>query len=327
MYIKKLHILQIFSNLECSIFKLYTLIMCNLYTKFVSFLEICKQFSYNLVTERGNIRRPGPIPRFSDLEVIALSMAAESEEIDSENWLFESKLKECRENIPNLISRRQFNDRRKTLSKLSEQIRSRIANQMDGGEDYFCIDSAPIEVCRVARGKRSKMGKNGDPALAPDFGYCASQGNYFFGYKLHALCGLNGVIHSYDLSKASVHDINYLKDIKPQYHDCNIFGDKGYIGAEVQLDLFETANIKLECPYRLNQKDWKPTFIPFAKARKRIETLFSQLNDQFLIIRNYAKGTSGLFARIIGKVSALTALQYVNYINNKPIGRIKYALS
>ena len=90
-----------------------------------------------MVTEKGNIRRPGPIPRFSDLEVIALSMAAESEEIDSENWLFESKLKECRENIPNLISRRQFNDRRKALSRLNEQIRSRIANQMDGGEDYF----------------------------------------------------------------------------------------------------------------------------------------------------------------------------------------------
>lgn len=159
MYIKKLHMLQTFSNLECSIFKFYNLIMCNLYTKFVRFLEICKQFSYNLVTERGNIRRPGPIPRFSDLEVIALSMAAESEEIDSENWLFDSKLKECRENIPNLISCRQFNDHRKTLSNLNEQIRSRIANQIDGGEDYFCIDSAPIEVCRVARGKRSKMGE------------------------------------------------------------------------------------------------------------------------------------------------------------------------
>lgn len=317
---------QIFSNLECSTFKLYILVMCNLYAKFVRFLEICKQFSYNWVTERGNIRRPGPIPRFSDLEVIALSLAAESEEIDSENWLFESKLNECRHLIPNLVSRRQFNDRRKATSSLCEQIRGRIANHIDGGEDYFCIDSKPIEVCRPARGKRCKMGRNGDFSIASDFGYCASQGNYFFGYKLHALCGLSGVIHSYDLSKASVHDINYLKDIKPLYHDCSIFGDKVYIGAEVQLDLFETANIKLECPYRLNQKDWKPTFIPFAKARKRIETLFSQLNDQFLIIRNYAKGTSGLFARIISKISALTALQYVNYINNKPIGRIKYAL-
>ena len=326
MHRKKLHISMIFSNLVSLFIKLYNLVMCNLYTKFVKFLEICKHFSEDLVTEAGNLRRPGPVPRFSDLEVIALSMAAEAEEIDSENWLFEAKLKECRSSIPNLISRRQFNDRRKSVSPLMEQIRSRIANHIDGGEDYFCIDSKPIEVCRVARGKRCKMGRTGEFAKAPDFGYCASQGNYFFGYKLHALCGLSGVIHSYDLSKASVHDINYLNDIKPLYHDCSIFGDKGYIGAEVQLDLFETANIRLECPYRLNQKNWKPTFVPFAKARKRIETLFSQLTDQFLVIRNYAKETCGLFARIIGKVSALTALQYINYINNKPIGRIKYAL-
>ncbi|TWJ17822.1 hypothetical protein JN06_00393, partial [Bacteroides zoogleoformans] len=106
MYKKKLHISQIFSNLEYSIFKLYNLVMCNLYTKFVKILEICKEFSEDLVTEAGNVRRPGPVPRFSDLEVIALSMAAEAEEIDSENWLFEAKLKECRSSIPNLISRR-----------------------------------------------------------------------------------------------------------------------------------------------------------------------------------------------------------------------------
>ena len=78
---------------------------------------------------------------------------------------------------------------------------------------------------------------------------------------------------------------------------------------------------------RLNRKDWSPTFIPFAKARKRIETLFSQLTDQFMVIRNYAKITNGLFARIIGKISALTVSQYMNYINGKPIGRIKYALN
>ena len=110
--------------------------------------------------------------------------------------------------------------------------------------------------------------------------------------------------------------------LKHTYHDCSIYGDKGYIGADIQLDLFETAHIRLECPYRLNQKDWKPTFIPFAKARKRIETIFSQLTDQFLVIRNYAKITNGLFARIIGKISALTILQYVNFINISPLAEL-----
>ena len=79
--------------------------MCNLYTKFVRFLEICKLFSNGLVTEKGTILRPGPVPRFSDLEVIALSMAAESEEIDSENWLFCPRLV-CMPSITSKISSR-----------------------------------------------------------------------------------------------------------------------------------------------------------------------------------------------------------------------------
>ena len=127
-----------------------------------------------------------------------------------------------------------------------------------------------------------------------------------------------GLIHSFDLTKANVHDIFYLQDIKYEYLDYYILGDRSYIGAVVQMDLFETANIRLEVPYRHNQKKWKPTFIPFAKARKRIETDFSQMCDQFMICRNYAKQAVGLFARIIGKISAFTAMQYLNHINNNP---------
>lgn len=52
-----------------------------------------------------------------------------------------------------------------------------------------------------------------------------------------------------------------MKDVKLTYHDCSIYGDKGYIGAEIQLDLFETVHIRLECPYRINQKDWESAFI------------------------------------------------------------------
>lgn len=43
--------------------------------------------------------------------------------------------------------------------------------------------------------------------IAPDFGYCAAQSMYYYGYKLHAVCGVSGVIHSYDLSQANVLDM------------------------------------------------------------------------------------------------------------------------
>ena len=43
-----------------------------------------------------------------------------------------------------------------------------------------------------------------------------------------------------------------------------------------------------------NQKHWQPTFPPFAKARKRVETLFSQMvirstSIAFLFIRSLSK--------------------------------------
>ena len=44
--------------------------MHNLYTKFIKILGICKQFSNNLVNEQGNVPRRGPVPKFSDLEIV-----------------------------------------------------------------------------------------------------------------------------------------------------------------------------------------------------------------------------------------------------------------
>jgi len=40
---------------------------------------------------------------------------------------------------------------------------------------------------------------------------------------------------------------------------------------------------------RKNQYDYKKTSKHFQKEKKRIETLFSQLCDQFMIRRNYTK--------------------------------------
>ncbi|EOS13705.1 hypothetical protein C802_01548 [Phocaeicola sartorii] len=59
---------------------------------------------------------------------------------------------------------------------------------------------------------------------------------------------------------------------------------------------------------------------------KKIETLFSQLCDQFMAVRNYAKDTKELSTHIIMKINTLFILQYINKQNKKPIGRIKYAL-
>ena len=69
--------------------------MHNLYTKSVKILEICKDLAKDLVNGHGNIIRRGPIPRFSDLEVVALSLAAETDNI---NRIYECIKEVCRTN-------------------------------------------------------------------------------------------------------------------------------------------------------------------------------------------------------------------------------------
>ena len=59
-----------------------------LYANFVRILGVCKRFSQDLVTEKGNVLRCGIVPRFSDLEVIAISLTLETMGYDSESYLF-----------------------------------------------------------------------------------------------------------------------------------------------------------------------------------------------------------------------------------------------
>ena len=277
--------------------------MHNIKTNFDKIIEVIKDIIGADINEKGNFLSRGTNPKFSDIEVIALSLTAECLSIDSENYLFAKLKKEYLNDFKNLISRRQYNDRRKLLFEKTEGIRKVMSERLNKQADVFAMHS-------------------------PDKGYCASQKKYFYGYKLHSVCSAAGVIQSLDLTKASVHDVHYLKDVKELFGNCMIIGDKGYIGRQHQINLFETAGIELEVPLRSNQKERKAVMWILKKVRKRIETVFSQLCDQFMMQRNYAKSFAGFKSRVLAKVTGFTILQFLNkFINNQPVGRIKHSLA
>ena len=290
--------------------------MANIVKNYFRVLEVISSLNFELDFKSGIGRKP----KMTDLEVIALSLTAEFMSIDSENSLFKQiSLGE----IPNLIERSQFNKRRKKLFLFSEQIRTKLAAQFLRFEDYFIIDSMPLEICKFSRHNRIKICKE-EFESAPSKGFCASQNNWYFGYKLHGVCSVSGIFHSLDITKAEVHDVHFLKNIKQQMSDCVLLGDRGYLSESIQLDLFQTVKVKLETPKRANQKDYKPQPYIFRKSRKRIETLFSQLCDQFMIRRNYAKSFEGFKTRILAKITSLTLVQYINkFIFDRPINNIK----
>ena len=290
--------------------------MSNIVKNYLRVLEVISSLNYKLEFKSAVGRKN----KMSDLEIVALSLTAEFMSIDSENALF--KLVTTNE-ISNLIDRSQFNKRRRKLFLFSEEIRTNLASFFLNFEDYYIVDSMPLEICKFSRHNRIKICKD-EFETAPSKGFCASQNSWFYGYKLHGVCSVSGVFHSLDITKAEVHDIHFLKNIKQQMSDCVVLGDRGYLSETIQLDLFQSVNIKLETPMRINQKEYKKQPYIFRKSRKRIETLFSQLCDQFLIRRNYAKTFEGFKTRILARITALTLVQYINkFIFDRPINNIK----
>ena len=293
-----------------------TISMSNIVKNYLRVLEVISSLNCELIYKSGVGRKQ----KMSDLEVVALSLTAEFMSIDSENSLFK-QLNQAE--IPNLIERSQFNKRRRKLFLFSEEIRTKLAKEFLEFEDYFIVDSMPLEICKFSRHSRIKICKE-EFESAPSKGFCASQNNWYFGYKLHGVCSVSGIFHSLDITKAEVHDVHFLKNIKQQMSDCVLLGDRGYLSESIKLDLIQTVKVRLETPKRSNQKDYKQQPYIFRKSRKRIETLFSQLCDQFMIRRNYAKSFEGFKTRILAKITSLTLVQYINkFIFDRPINNIK----
>lgn len=288
--------------------------MDNLLANYKRILEVLQSISENTLLSYQRRK-----PKLSDIELISICLTAEYLGIDSENYLFRLLPKELKQKIERSV----YNRRKRRLFFHIEALRVKISKLINNNQTHFIIDSMPLEVCKLSRSNRAKICKE-QYETSPNQGYCASQSMYFYGYKLHAVCSFEGVFHSIDLTKASVHDIRYLEDVKHQMNDCVIIGDKGYLSSKIQLDLFESANIELSTPKRKNQLDYKPQFFLYQKGRKRIETLFSQLCDQFMIKRNYAKSFDGYRTRILSKITALTTIQYINkFLLNRNLNTLK----
>ena len=298
--------------------------MHNLKESFDKVLPIIQTLLKNDVNEAGNIPKPGPKPKFSDSEIITLSLISDSLLIDSEHYLF--KILHNQSVFHHLIERSVYNRRKRALSPLLNKVRMGLVEKLISYEDTFVLDSMPVEICKFVRAKRIKICKEHEQT-SPSFGFCAAKKQTYFGYKLHGVCTMGGIITDFDMSKGNMSDIHYLNDIRDRYNNCTLLGDKGYLCNELQTELFEKNRLLLQTPMRSNQKNFKRQPAVFRKVRKRIETIFSQLCDHFMIRRNYAKTFIGLATSILSKITSFTLLQYINkFITNRPLNHVKHAL-
>lgn len=256
-------------------------------------------------------KRPGPAPVCSDSELITLALVGECRGWDEETVML-SQWRAHPDLFKRLPSQSRFNRRRRQLMDGINLIRQVVLSALDMAQEQGCvIDSLPVPVV----GFHLVPGSTGDwAAHGATFGKVSSKHLTIFGYKLHLLITLGGVILDFELAPANQFDLTVGEELLSEHTHLTVLGDKAYLSAPLAATLLAQNALRLLTLPRRNQKHaWPPALRHlFNAARQIIETVIGQLTEQFHLQTNHAHTFEGLCARLYTKLTAHTLCIYLN---------------
>ena len=149
----------------------------------------------------------------------------------------------------------------------------------------------------------------------------------YYGLKLHAAVTFEGYITDFEITSANIDDRAILWELFQKSYSFIVLGDKGYIGDSLANELKSEKNLTLlalkknntKHPYPKDLRNW------ISKHRRRIETTFSQLDDQFNIDEVLANSLSGLKTRLQCKILGHNISCFINKCLGNELGsKIKH---
>ena len=247
----------------------------------------------------------GAKPVFSDSEVITLMLAQDFLCFESETQFLSFMRANYLPLYPKLCDQSQFNRRARHLRFIVEELRRAWLRELGATCDlFFLMDTKPVPVLGY---KRSK--KRSDFRQSAGYGYCAARHFHYFGYKLVAATTFSGLPVVYELVAANTDERAAAEEVLAQLGGCDVFGDKGFIGAEWQQGVKEQTGNRVWTAKRVNQKEQNPRWFDrlLNSVRERIEGSFNELqNTGRNLERLLAKTVTGLSTRVIAKVTSYT---------------------
>jgi len=259
-------------------------------------------------------KRPGPAPSScSDSELLTLALVGECRGWDVETELL-SQWSEHHDLFPRLPSQSRFNRRRRCLTQAFNVLRQMVLSVFNQAyERYTLLDSVPMAVVSYAHAPSASTEWRMHEA---SYGRNETKHQLFFGYKLHILITLEGVVLDWLLTPAHVTDLSAGQELLNLHTDRIVLGDKAYISAAVAADLWRLRGIRLLTLPKRNQRQQLSAAVRkrFGDARRLIETVNGQLTEQFHLEINHAYTFSGLCARLATKLTAHTLSVYLNHL-------------
>ena len=262
-------------------------------------------------------KRPGPAPTCSDSELITMALVGECRGWDVETEML-SHCHDHQDLFPHIPSQSRFNRRRRNLMLAFNLIRRIVLQMLDVAEDSQCvIDSLPIPVVQFYLVPSS----TGDwQAYGSTFGKVPAKNETIFGYKLHLLTTVGGVLLDFELAPAHKTDLAVAYEMLVEHSDLDVLGDKAYISADKAAKLWQHNRPRLPTLPRGNQKKQLSPYLKqlYNRIRQVIETVNGQLSEQFNIEHNHAHTFWGLCTRLYTKLTAHTLCIYINRLLGQP---------
>ncbi len=262
-------------------------------------------------------QRPGPTPGCSDSELLTMALVGECMGWDQGTALAHQWQKH-RDLFPCQPSRTRFQRRWEQLTPALNALRRLVLRLLDVAQERQCvIDSLPLPVVQF------HLAPTCSPAWAEHgaaFGKVPTKKQTIFGYKLHLLVTLGGVILDFELAPANVSDLRVGEELLDQWRALRVLGDKAYISAPVAAALREQRRVQLVTLPRRNQK--RQVSERFRRlhngARAIVETVNAQLCEQFHLETNRAHSFTGLCMRLYTKLTAHTLCIYLHRLLGSP---------
>ena len=261
-------------------------------------------------------KRPGPKPECSDSELITIALIGESCGWDKETELL-SRMREHQDLFKTIPTQSRFNRRRRQLMKGFNLLRQIILRSLDVAQEHRAvIDSLPVPVVQfhLATGSSREWA-----AYGASYGKITSKQQTIYGFKLHLLVTVGGVILDFELASAHLTDVDVGFELLSAHTDLDVVGDKAYISATKAEALWLDNRIRLRTLPRRNQQHQLSDAARKAinTTRQIIETVNGQLAAQFNIQTNQAHTFWGLCTRLYTKLTAHTLCIYLNRLMGK----------
>lgn len=201
-----------------------------------------------------------------------------------------------------------------TMTRLIAMLAARCPSYTD---DLWLVDSTPVEC-----GRSRETVKRSDLVGWAGYGYCASHSRFFWGLRLHLIATPSGLPVAFALTNPKADEREVAADLiaaDPRLHREGsqiLISDKGYRSAPFERDLNDAGitlirpALKSEKPRRL-QRFLKP-------FRQIIESVNQTLKAQLDLERHGGRTPNGVWARVLQRILALTAVIWNNETSQQP---------